>query len=142
MAKIMLTGVDELTLKLSNLETGSDEIAKKAIYKGAGVMADQIRSNLEKNLAGSETSTGDLIDSLGVSPIKEDRAGNWNAKVGFDGYDRNGTPNALKARVMESGTSTHQKRPFVRPAINQARNKAKDAMREVIDKEIDKVMKG
>lgn len=141
MAKITLKGTDDLALKLSRLESRTDEIAKKAIYEGAGIMADQIKSNLQKNLSGSEHSTGALIGSLGITKIERDDFG-WNAKVGFDGYDESGTPNILKARAMESGTSKQPKRPFVRPAISQARNRAKDAMAKVVDEEIRKIMGG
>ena len=56
---------------------------------------------------------------MGISPPLQDKNGNTNVKVGFAGYDRKGTPNALKARAMESGTSTQPKKPFLRPAINK-----------------------
>jgi HK97 gp10 family phage protein len=140
LAKIMMTGVDELTLKLSKLESGSDEIAKKAIHKGAGIMADQIADNLRGVLSG--TSSGDLLGSLGIAPIKKDEDGDWNTKIGFDGYDSNGVANQLKARVLESGSSKQQKRPFVRPAVSKAKKKAKEAMAQIVDEEIKKIMGG
>ncbi len=31
-------------------------------------MADQIKKNLQTNLSSSDTSTGDLISSLGITP--------------------------------------------------------------------------
>jgi len=142
MAKIMLRGTDELVLKLSRLESGSSEIAKKAIYKGAGIMADQIKSNLQRNLSGSDASTGDLAGSLGITTMKQSDDGNWNVRIGFDGYDRNGVPNQLKARAMESGTSKQRKKPFVRPAISQARERAKQTMQEVIEEEIERITGG
>ena len=43
---------------------------------------------------------------------------------------------------MESGSSTVQKRPFVRPAINATRADAVAAMQRVIEAEIEKTMKG
>lgn len=142
MARITLKGTDELVLRLSRLESGADEIAKKAIYKGAGIMADQVKRNLESNLSGSDSSTGELLDCLGITSMKEDSEGNWNAKIGFDGYDGNGVPNALKARAMESGTSKQQKKPFVRPAISQAKERAKQAMQAVIEEEIERLTGG
>lgn len=139
MAKITLKGIDEIALKLSKLEGQSTEIAKKAIYVGAGIVADQIRKNLEKNLAGSKYSQGDLLDSLGITSPKIDSEGNINSKVGFDSYDSKGVANQLKARVMESGSSKQKKKPFVRPAIPQVRNKAKEEMARVVDEEIKKL---
>ena len=102
----------------------------------------KITFDLETNLAGSEQSTGALEASLGITPVAMDRDGFWNAKIGFDGYDAKGVPNQLKARVMESGTSTIRKRPFVRPAVNAKKKDAIEAMQRVIDEEIEKIMKG
>jgi len=61
---------------------------------------------------------------------------NTNTKIGFDGYDRKGVPNALKARAMESGTSTQPKRPFVRPAVNRVKKKAIEEMGKTLDIEL------
>jgi len=131
---------DEFALKLSQVATQSDEIAKKAIYEGAKIVADKIKSNLEGVL--SKEATGDLVASFGVAPITKDSEGNFNTKIGFDGYDSKGVANQLKARVLESGTSDERqpKRPFVRPAVNATKNQAIAKMGQVIDEEIKKNM--
>jgi len=116
MARIIFMASEDFVLKLSKFETQFDETAKKAIQAGADIIADKIKSNLEEVL--SEEATGQLVASFGITPIKKDRDGNWNAKVGFDGYDSNGVANQLKARVLESGSKKKRKRPFVRPAVN------------------------
>lgn len=140
MANISFKDGSEYALKLSRLRAGSDEIAKKAIYKAAGVVADKIKSNLESVV--SENATGDLTASFGVSPISQDNDGNWNAKIGFDGYDKNGVPNQLKARVLESGSSKQPKRPFVRPAVNATKSQALNEMAKIIDEETKTIMGG
>lgn len=137
MARIAFSSGNDYALKLSKLATNSEEIAKKAIYEGAGILADQIKKNLEGVL--SDEATGELVDSFGVTPIEQDSDGNWNAKVGFDGYDSDGVPNQLKARALESGTSKQPKRPFVRPAITKTRKLVLKRMGEVIDDEIKKL---
>lgn len=142
MATITFKTGDEYALKLSALAAGSAETAKRAIYEGAGIVADKIRANLSANLAGSSQSTGTLEASLGITPVTMDQHGVWNAKIGFDGYDEKGVPNQLKARVMESGSSKVGKRPFVRPAVNATKNAVQNAMKKVIDEEIEKIMKG
>ena len=139
MAKMAIHGFEKLELQLSTLGRRSIEIGGKAVKAGAGVLADQVRKNLEKNLANSEYSTGDLLDSLGVTPVKVDKNGVINAKVGFHGYDRKGVPNAIKARAMESGTSRQKKKPFIRPAIRTTEDKVYKTMQEVIDNEIQKI---
>lgn len=141
-ARIILKSSDNITLQLSKLGAASGEIARKAIHAGAGIMADQIRRNLKNNLKGSENSSGDLLNSLGITPIRRDSEGDWSAKVGFDGYDKKGVPNQLKARVMESGSSKQQKKPFIRPAVNQVKQKATDEMERIIIEEAQNIMGG
>ena len=128
---------EDFALALSRLATQSDEIAKKAIYEGAKVVADKIKSNLAGVL--SEEATGEMLASFGVTPIKRDSDGNWNAKIGFDGYDSKGVPNQLKARTLESGSSQQQKKPFVRPAVNATKGTAIEKMGQVIKEEIQKL---
>ena len=142
MARMTFNLGEDYCLKLSTLAAGSEEIAKKAVYAAADIVTDKIRENLEANLAGREQSTGALAASLGITPIQTDRDGFINAKIGFDGYDEKGVPNQLKARVMESGSSKVQKRPFVRPAVNATKKAAQDAMQKVVDEELEKIMKG
>lgn len=128
---------DEFALALSRLATGSEEIAKKAIYEGVNIIADKIKSNLEGVL--SPEATGELVASFGVTPIEKDTSGNWNAHVGFDGYGSDGVANQLKARVLESGSSQQRKRPFVRPAVNATKTQVVEKMGEVITQEIQKL---
>lgn len=142
MARITFKSGDEYALRLMKTANRSEDLMKRAIYAGAKVVADRVRANLEANLSGSETSTGALAASLGITPITEDRNGFWNAKIGFDGYDERGVPNQLKARVLESGSSRVKKRPFVAPALRASRKTALEAMGKVIDDEIKKDMKG
>ena len=139
---MQIIGLDDFSLQLSRLEQSTSEIAKKVVMAGAKPVADEIRKGLERNLQGSEDSTGDLLKSLGITPPSVDDQGNTNVKVGFGGYDSNGVANALKARVMESGTSDkrQKKKPFVRPAVNKSKEKAIQAMQETMNEEINKIM--
>ena len=142
-------GFDEYIESLNRIGSDSVGIVTKAVHNGAGILADEIRKNLESNLQGSETSTGDLEESLGIAPVRVDADGVINTRIGFDGYDREGVPNVIKARVMESGrklramesgTSKTPKRPFIRPAIKAAENRIIHEMDETIRDEIDKIM--
>lgn len=141
MAKMTIKGTDQLELQLSKLGNMSTKIAKDVVMAGAQPVADEIRRGLQKNLQGSKYSTGDLEKSLGITPPGVDSQGNVNTKVGFDGYDRDGVPNQLKARVMESGSSKIKKRPFIRPAVNRSKKKALEEMQKKYDKEIEIIMK-
>lgn len=141
MARMIIKGLDEYALMLDKLGQEGIEVSKKMVYAGAKVVADEIKGGLQWAIGESELSTGDLIDSMGIAPIDTDNRGNMNTKVGFDGYDRKGVANQLKARAMESGTSTQPKKPFVRPAVNRSKDRAQEAMKKVFDDEIKKIIK-
>lgn len=162
MAKMTFRAGDEYAMKLSKLAKQSDEVARKAIYAGAKIVADEIKRNIQslpeekyRHLKSGEQFSGvpkqqknDLIKSFGISPISVDNLGNWNAKVGFDGYGStptkkypNGLPNQLLARSVESGSSVRKKKPFVRPAVNAKRKIAQSEMERIINEEIMKIMK-
>lgn len=156
-SKMTIKAGEDYMRRLSQLGEGSAAIAKKAVYEASGIVADRIRKNLVDNIndpqsaaksgraifkKDGEERTGDLVRSLGITPIKLDKNGILNVKIGFDGYDSRGVPNQLKARVMESGSSTIEPRPFVKPAVKATKKAAEEAMNRVINEEIEKIMKG
>jgi hypothetical protein len=162
MAKMTVKVGDEYAKKLGELAAAfQGETAAKAVYAGAGAVADAIRQGIQslpeqkfRYLRPGEQFTGvtsdqkaDLLEALGVSPIKADADGTVNAKIGFDGYGRHrtkaypqGLPNALLARSIESGSSVRRKKPFVRPAVKSAKSAAEEAMARVIEDEIRRIM--
>lgn len=162
MAKMSIRGMGEYAAKISALGAKQGDVAQKAVYAGAGVVADAVRARLEslpgdkfRRLRFGETFTGvpdeqkrDLLDSLGVAPIDVDKNGDTNTKIGFSGYGSHptnsypqGVPNALLGRSIESGSSVREKTPFVRPAVNATRKSAQAKMGAVVDEEIKKLMK-
>lgn len=124
--------------KLVRLRDNYEEIAIKAVRAGADIVADEIRKNLKSVL--SDEATGELEQSLGITPVSRDKAGNFNAKVGFDGYDSKGVPNQLKARAKESGTSKQKKMPFVRPAVNSTKTRVERTMDKVVYDAVKNIM--
>ena len=162
MAKITFPGLNDYELMISKLSKGVDDIAGKAIYAGAGIVADAIKENIkdlpivrgygtkENHLPGGVTAPqkAGLIDGLGISPMQND-GGYLNVKIGFDGYNATktdkypqGQPNQLVARGVESGTSWKQKKPFIRPAINASKSRAEAEMARILEQEIEKITKG
>ena len=160
MAKITFPGLNDYELMISRLSKNAADIAGRAIYTGAGIVADEIKSGIqslpivrgygtaENPLPGGVTQPQKqgLLDGLGIAPLQND-GGYLNVKIGFDGYNRTktekyprGQPNQLVARGVESGASWKQKHPFVRPAVNRSRKRAEAAMAEALDEEIKKIV--
>lgn len=134
-------GLDEYVAKLVRLgdPRRTEGLLKSAVYPGAGIVADEIRERLE-----THDRTGDLSGSMFLAEMKNEN-GYVYTQIGFAGYDRNGTPNAIKAAALESGTSRNgreyqPKTPFIRPALNAVRKKAEAAMAAELDSRINLLM--
>ena len=140
MPKMTVTGLDEVMSKLNALaKSKADEIIEEAVEDGADIVADKVRSNLSGVLSGE--STGALLGSLGITPV-DNRDGFINAKVGFDGRDSKGTPNALKASVLEYGSRRQPARPFMKPAQTATRSAVKAKVKETVERKIESYMEG
>lgn len=149
MAKITFPGLIDYEIQLSRLSSGVRDIAGKAIYAGADIVADEIRKGIDTLPEVTGVTKKGLEDSLGISTMRDDN-GYLNVRIGFDGYNRDDTPNLMMARIMEngakiareieSGTSKTKKHPFVRPAVNRAKKAAEQKMAEVLNEEIEKTM--
>ena len=163
MAKFSVEGLDGYMEQLQKLGTATPSITKMALYEGARVVVDAIKDNIralpvvdnrrfrgsDKYLGITATNKIDLLNSVGVTKMERDNDGDWNVKVGFDGYGspktitkkyKKGLPNVLLARSIESGTSIRRKIPFVRPAINASKAKVNAVMGAVIEREQRKIM--
>lgn len=137
MASIVFDGFDKYVGLIDNLNKKSNSIIKIAVYDGAAVVVEEVKKNLRR-VVGPD-STGDLEKSMGLSQMQDD-GGFVHTKLGFDGYDRRGNPNVVKARALESGTSKQQKKPFIRPAVNAVKERAVSVMSETVDNQIKKMM--
>lgn len=161
MAKITFPGLRDYELMLSKIEAVSDDMIGRAVYAGAGIVADAVKQGIQSlpvvtgygtdtnPLPGGVTAVqkAGLLDGFGISKLQDD-SGYLNVKLGFDGYNRTrtemypqGQPNQLVARGVESGTSWKQKKPFVRTAVNKSRKQAEQRMKDVIDEELAKIAK-
>lgn len=159
MAKwIVGNGLNRYIEYLQKINAVTDEAIGEAVYEMAKVVADSVRSSIqalptvsnEANIATykkgysrlSDKEKQGLLDGFGISPLQED-SGFVNVKLGFDGYNSvktkkypQGQPNALIARVTESGSSYREKTPFMRPAVNASKKPAEAAGRAKFDERI------
>ena len=142
MAKCNIKLPDEFLKKLSTLGAGTDEVAKKALTAGGEIILDRARANLigviGKDLQGPSRSTGQLVSALGLTPVRVDRNGNYNIKVGFDEYRSDGSSNAGVANIIEYGKHGQPAKPFLAPAKKQAGKQALEKMKQIIEEEIKK----
>lgn len=132
MAKIDFGGIELYAEQLAKLGARAEGICRYAVFDAAGMVIDAIKEN-------APVGTGDLRDSAILTPFVNEE-GYVYTKVVFDGYDRNGTPNAVKAAVLESGTSRMKKRPFIRPAINRVKKEAEQSIADALDRKINEIM--
>ena len=102
MAKISMEGLYQYEKLLAELGADTVKMAKYAIYPAAGEVLEALK-------AATPRDTGDLRDSEILTRFVTDEGQVYTAVV-FDGYDRNGVPNSLKARAIESGTSRNERR--------------------------------
>lgn len=159
MAKwIVGKGLNSYIEYLQKINAATDEVIGEAVYEMAKVVADSVRASIqalptvsnEANIATykkgysrlSDKEKQGLLDGFGISPLQED-SGFVNVKLGFDGYNGvktkkypQGQPNALIARVTESGSSYREKTPFMRPAVNASKKQAEAAGRAKFDERI------
>jgi HK97 gp10 family phage protein len=134
---------DDFQKKLSKLGDKTDEIVSKVLESGGEVVLDKVKHNL-KGVIGSGTkeasrSTGELVSSLGLSPTKLDRKGNYNVKIGFSEPRSDGDSNAKIANILEYGKSGQPPKPFLKPAKSSSRKACIETMKSEFDKEIKKL---
>ena len=143
MAKATMKMPDDFQKKLSKLGDKTDEIVSKVLESGGEVVLDKVKHNL-KGVIGSGTkeasrSTGELVSSLGLSPTKLDRKGNYNVKIGFSEPRSDGDSNAKIANILEYGKSGQPPKPFLKPAKSSSRKACIETMKSEFDKEIKKL---
>ena len=157
MANIKISGFEQYETLLRNLEKSAEDIAKRGVYEGAKVVADAVKAQIsdissegpsDYERKRREKQKEGLLKSLGIAPMRNDD-GFINTHVGFDDYNDikteqypNGQPNAMVARIYNSGTSHNRKQPFFKQAISQSKERCKKAMALEVDKCIKAIEKG
>lgn len=141
-------------MKLSRLGNKTDEICEKVLEAGAEVAEAKVRSSLQAVIGSGikvpSRSTGELLSSLGVSPVLQGKDGTLNTKVGFNEPRRVQTAakgkrsyrestNAMIANVLEYGKHGQPAKPFLKPAQRQAKAACLSAMKQTFEEEVKKI---
>ena len=145
---------DDFSKKLAALGSHTDEILEKAMSAGAEAALPIVRAELQGAIGGDtkepSRSTGELVDSLGISPVKVDNKGITNVKIGFSEPRRHQyiakkkrsyytVTNAMIANVLEYGKSGQPPRPWLKRAKTKAAKVFRAKAQEIIDKEVEKL---
>lgn len=150
---------EDLMKKLKKFEQDARGVFSDVVEQGARDGCEQyVRPSLESVIGtdlkptkkGKERksgSKGDLLKSLGVSPVLIDRQGVINARIGFN-EPREHQPktfhgtyyiqtNAMVANVLEYGSSKQKARPWLRPAKKRVyqlfKEEAEQAIKEYME---------
>ena len=141
MAKVKIEFPDDVVKKLSKLGTKTDEILEKTLKAGAEVVKPVFQSNLAgaigKNTKRKSKTSGTLVGSLGISPVKNASDGSVDIKVGFAEPRPDGKRNAMIAGILEHGRSGQPARPFISATKNAVKGPATEAMVAAFNKEVD-----
>ena len=143
MAKADFKLPDEFLTKLSRLGKDTDSVAKKVLEVGGKVVLAKVRSNLAA-VIGSETkydsrSTGELEQSLDLSPVKLNREGNHDIKIGFSEPRSGGGSNAKLANILEYGKHGQPAKPFLKPAKSASKAECIRVMEQTLKEEVEKL---
>ena len=143
MAKCTVKMPDELLEKLSRLGAESDAIAERVLEAGGEVVVSKVKSNLSAVIGSGvkfdSRTTGDLERSLGVSPVKVDKNGNSNIKIGFTEPRSDGESNAKIATIIEYGKSGQPAKPFLKPAKSATKTACMNAMKQKLEQEVNNI---
>ena len=137
MAKTMVKMPEEFLKKLSTLGSKTDEISKNVLEAGGEVVYEQVKDNLSSVVSGE--SSGELVASLGMTPVKQDRDGNFNIKIGFKEPRSDGKSNAMIANILEYGKHNQPPRPFLAPAKRKSKKECIETMKSKLEEEINKI---
>lgn len=143
MANCTVKMPEELLKKLSSFGSKSDAIAERVLKAGSDVVVAKVKSNLSSVIGSGvkydKRSTGELERSLGVTPVKVDRDGNHNVKIGFSEPRSDGESNAKLATIIEYGKSGQPAKPFMKPAKSSTRSACMKAMKQKLQEEVEKL---
>lgn len=154
-AKVTTNAINDCLEMINRLGGNIEEVAKRAVYEGAKIIADEIGRNIdalpidehwgtrENPLHGVRKFQKDgLSESFGIAPMRNDK-GLINTRLGFDheDYNSHGQANAMIARAVNSGTSFSEKIPFFENAVRATRAQARKKMVEAAENELEKITK-
>ena len=143
MAKADINFPDAFLEQLSRLGSQFDSVAESVLEAGGEVVLAKAQRNLAA-VVGTGTkydsrSTGELVDSLGLSTVKLNNSGNHDIKVGFSEPRSDGGSNAKIANILEYGKHGQAPKPFMKPARTSSKAECIQVMKDTLEAEVKKL---
>lgn len=143
MARADIQFPDAFLEQLSRLGSQFDSVAESVLEAGGEVVLEKAQRNLA-TVVGTGTkydsrSTGELVDSLGLSPVKLNKSGNHDIKVGFSEPRSDGGSNAKIANILEYGKHGQTPKPFMKPAKTSSKAECIQVMKDTLEAEVKKL---
>lgn len=166
MAKLTVKMPEEFEKKISQLDKNADEIVSATLQEAAQVYKEAMKQELEnaigRNTKVESRSTGELQQSLGVTPTMIDTNGLVNVRVGFNEPRKHQTAdahsehsrknrrktksrsyqkmtNAMIAATIEYGRTGQEPKPFQKKAKKKGERAAGEAAARAFDREVSKL---
>lgn len=143
MAKADFKLPEEFLLKISRLGSDFDRVADSVLQAGGEVVLAKVRSNLSavigRGTKYDSRSTGELEQSLGLSPVKLNREGNHDIKIGFSEPRSDGGSNAKLANILEYGKHGQPAKPFLKPGKSASKAECIRVMEQTLKEEVEKL---
>ena len=162
MAEMKISISDKLDKLLIGIEKDLPEMQEKMLKGMADIALPVAKGNLSGAIGNTKydsRSTGELLSSLGTSPVKPSKAGGgYDIAVGFNEPRRvqaapakyhkgkNGSQvadrgyytvtNAMLANILEHGKSGQEARPFMGPAKASTRDACIEEAKRIFKEEV------
>lgn len=159
MAKVVAVGFDTLAKELQQIADHSGEIASRALYNGAGMMADRIRNAVDSQQTQADRKhkgkallpyeKDALQNGLTIEKFIHDKGRDYTqTAITFHGRVNHrtenfpdGMPTILLARAINKGTSFRSPNRFFINTVNKTRSEAEQAMVKTAEQEMKKHIK-
>lgn len=133
--------LDAYMHSMEKIEGHLTGIIKCGVYDGAAIATQAVKDAIRD--VTSYEATGSLEKSVMLAKMEEDM-GYIFTKIVYNGYDENGVPQVLKARVLENGRSDQEHRVpthFCSKAIRKYKKKIEDAMDDTINERCERILR-
>lgn len=136
MAKLKVTGIDELAKQLNNEMRRLERNGESAVLAGAAIAREAMQKSAPiRAEAANSGHKGHLKDHIKIGKVSRAFGGEFSVDVYPDGKRDDGQRYAEVGFVLEYGRSNMPARPWMRPTMELKNEDIINAMREELFKD-------